>query len=416
MRKKELIGLFTATVFITGSWAQTVNKGKFYITEKSLVSSKYVLENKEQGDFRNNGVLILHSDVVNNGEFFDYKGQSPQGKTIFTGDIVQRISGESLIKLNNVEWNNPTENKAFEVSSELVVAGEMAFKQGIVHIEQQRGALTMLKTAQVAEVGDHSHVQGSVESEGDKDFIFPVGHSGFYRPAKITAPEKEQDIFGGEYTFLDNAFFEKHKTPSGVIKEVNTNEYWKIERGVATESHVILSLSWDERITPASLLKTPEHDLRILRWDESQELWRDEGGIVDKASRTVTSPVPLKAYGYFTLGTVKTDWILDGDVVIYTIVSPNGDGKHDYFIIDHIDRYPGNHVMIFNRWGAQVFETDDYGSRDNVFKGYSEGKGTVKKGDKLPSGTYYYIVSYPYKTEAGVKTIKKVGYLQLENN
>ncbi|MDM1514571.1 gliding motility-associated C-terminal domain-containing protein, partial [Myroides odoratimimus] len=46
----------------------------------------------------------------------------------------------------------------------------------------------------------------------------------------------------------------------------------------------------------------------------------------------------------------------------------------------------------------------------------SDGRVTVNKGEKLPTGTYFYIVSYEYKDASGSRMIKKSGYLHLESN
>ncbi len=83
---------------------------------------------------------------------------------------------------------------------------------------------------------------------------------------------------------------------------------------------------------------------------------------------------------------------------IYNGVTPNGDGANDFFMIEGISAYPNNNVKIYNRWGVLVFETDGYGGSNdeqNVFRGISEGRVTVQKNEKLPTGTYYYILTFP---------------------
>ena len=62
-------------------------------------------------------------------------------------------------------------------------------------------------------------------------------------------------------------------------------------------------------------------------------------------------------------------------------VSPNGDGLNDSFDLSGFDGV--KKVKIFNRYGMVVFEQDNY---------VSEWKGQDKKGNELPSATYYYVV------------------------
>ena len=90
--------------------------------------------------------------------------------------------------------------------------------------------------------------------------------------------------------------------------------------------------------------------------------------------------------------------VLGVDFEIFNGVSPNGDGLNEYFQIVGIENWPNNNVKIFNRWGVLVFETDGYGGSDgkqNVFRGISEGRVTVQQNKELPTGTYFYILTFP---------------------
>ncbi|RYZ99146.1 MAG: DUF11 domain-containing protein, partial [Sphingobacteriaceae bacterium] len=61
------------------------------------------------------------------------------------------------------------------------------------------------------------------------------------------------------------------------------------------------------------------------------------------------------------------------------VITPNGDGKNDTFVIDGLELYPENSINIFNRWGNEVFRS--VGSYKNNWDGHS-----------LKEGTYYYIL------------------------
>ena len=101
-----------------------------------------------------------------------------------------------------------------------------------------------------------------------------------------------------------------------------------------------------------------------------------------------------------------------GDLVIHNAISPNDDGLNDIFTIDNLQDfscYTSNKVEIYNRWGILVYETNNYDNNNNSFKGISEGRTTINKFDKLPSGTYFYILQYIFEG----KSYKKDGYLYL---
>jgi gliding motility-associated-like protein len=108
---------------------------------------------------------------------------------------------------------------------------------------------------------------------------------------------------------------------------------------------------------------------------------------------------------------------LSCQIEVYNAVTPNGDGFNDEFALNGIECYPGNTVQIFNRWGVLVYETKDYNSYGNVFRGYSNGRGTVNGSSMLPTGTYYYVISYDFDLGNGeVYPIQQAGYLHLETN
>jgi gliding motility-associated-like protein len=74
-------------------------------------------------------------------------------------------------------------------------------------------------------------------------------------------------------------------------------------------------------------------------------------------------------------------------LVIHNVITPNGDGVNDTWIIDCMENFPLNKVEIFNRWGTRVNEIEHY---DNVTAVW---RGTNQHGDILPDGTYYYVIA-----------------------
>jgi gliding motility-associated-like protein len=88
-------------------------------------------------------------------------------------------------------------------------------------------------------------------------------------------------------------------------------------------------------------------------------------------------------------------------VEVFNVVTPLNDGKHDYLKVQNIEFYESNSVVIYNRWGQQVYAVNDYDNLDNNFKGISS------KGDQLDSGTYYYVIDL-----SGSETVKGFFVLQ----
>lgn len=397
-----------------------VNQGKISIAEGGVMSTIYDFDNAKEGYVKNDGTVYYYNNF-NNDNIYDHSTSAKGSKAVFTpfeeAKGAQHITGSQPSNFFDVVLDNSTKDMAFDLKNEANVRGSVDFKDGIIKVDSLAGMLTFHQGAKALKPTDRSHAEGYIEKIGNEEFQYPKGDKGLYRYARITAPKHVKDAYEGKYNLDDKNFFRARTAKSGVINLLDEREYWTIDKGSDnSKGDIMLTLSWDERTTPKELLVNPEKELHIVRWDAKQQLWIDEGGVVDLEKKEITTPTSVKGYGFFTLATVNTDLILDGDIVIYNLVSPDGDGKNDYFIIDNINRFPNNTVEIYNRWGVKVFDTKSYDSAGNVFKGYSDGRVTINKGEKLPTGTYFYIVSYEYKDASGSRMIKKSGYLHLESN
>jgi gliding motility-associated-like protein len=96
-------------------------------------------------------------------------------------------------------------------------------------------------------------------------------------------------------------------------------------------------------------------------------------------------------------------------ITVFTGMSPNGDGINDVFVISGIERLE-NTLRIYNRWGVAVYESKNYGRDNNFFRGFSTGRTTIEEIDRLPVGTYYYVLEYVL--ESGVQK-SRAGYLYI---
>ena len=70
------------------------------------------------------------------------------------------------------------------------------------------------------------------------------------------------------------------------------------------------------------------------------------------------------------------------DLFIPQAVTPNGDGKNDFFEFYSIDAVTCS-LQIYNRWGQVVYENSDY---------QNEWFGQSSKGEELENDTYFYVI------------------------
>ncbi|MCG2611432.1 gliding motility-associated C-terminal domain-containing protein [Flavobacterium sp. SM15] len=101
-------------------------------------------------------------------------------------------------------------------------------------------------------------------------------------------------------------------------------------------------------------------------------------------------------------------------VEIYNMVSIDNNYLNDYLAIKNIESFPENSLEIYNRYGQLVYETQRYGIDGNLFYGIANAGTIYKKGEKLPTGTYYYIITYTGNNSL-INDTKK-GFLYITNN
>ncbi|KLT66125.1 gliding motility-associated C-terminal domain-containing protein [Pedobacter sp. BMA] len=68
--------------------------------------------------------------------------------------------------------------------------------------------------------------------------------------------------------------------------------------------------------------------------------------------------------------------------IMNNILTPNGDGKNDYFVVKGIENYPSARLSIFDRGGRLLYVTTGY---QNNWDGYVNG-------NPLAEDTYYYLL------------------------
>jgi gliding motility-associated-like protein len=102
---------------------------------------------------------------------------------------------------------------------------------------------------------------------------------------------------------------------------------------------------------------------------ENKFLWTVKNGVCPSSSSTVI--------------------IIVQDVIIPTLITPNMDGKNDYFVLKGFSRLGKIELVIFDRRGVQVYKNRNYNDLWN---------GVDYNGNPLPDDTYFYVL----KTASGI--------------
>ena len=103
------------------------------------------------------------------------------------------------------------------------------------------------------------------------------------------------------------------------------------------------------------------------------------------------------------------------DIITDPLMSPNGDGiGNETFTIQNIVSFPDNEVLIFNRWGNEVFRMKGYNESERVFKGYANTGMLTNTHVPLADGVYYFLITTRRTFEGTVITAVNKGYIVLK--
>ena len=92
-------------------------------------------------------------------------------------------------------------------------------------------------------------------------------------------------------------------------------------------------------------------------------------------------------------------------VGVNQLLTPNGDGKNDRWILEDLYLYPDHRVRVYNRWGTLVYEASPY--LNDWFGTWESGNGV---GQPLPSATYYFLF------ESGLEFVPPSrGFIEIQN-
>ncbi|WP_041997702.1 T9SS type B sorting domain-containing protein, partial [Capnocytophaga cynodegmi] len=140
----------------------------------------------------------------------------------------------------------------------------------------------------------------------------------------------------------------------------------------------------------------------IYKWEASDECGNKATHEQKVTIKKSSQPTPPTGGVQPPAGTELTQ-----EMIVYNGVSTES-GSENYLKFEPIENYKNLQIEIFNELGQKVYESKNYQKNGEVFRGYANVKGVFRKGKRIPTGTYFYILKYQYITG---KSNTKQGYL-----
>jgi gliding motility-associated-like protein len=107
---------------------------------------------------------------------------------------------------------------------------------------------------------------------------------------------------------------------------------------------------------------------------------------------TVTNNLGLSTVVYVTVNVIE-----DYNITPTNVLTPNGDGVNDTWVIGNLNTYPDNTVQLFDKAGRMIYQV----------KGYQNDWDGMLNGNLLHEGAYYYVI------RIGNKGFIKKGFINI---
>ena len=242
------------------------------------------------------------------------------------------------------------------------------------------GSLTVNKATLVAKADDKARCYGQANP------AFTVSYTGFVNGETASAVATAPTM-----TTTANASAVANTYPISITGGVSANYAFTYQNGTLTVNALpIVSITSSKG---ASLSKG---EITVLTATGGNTYaWANAAGIIsgqNTASLTVRPSVTTtytvtvtNATGCNETKSITIEVRDDYQAVVATnIISPNGDGINDKWVIENIDQYPNNEVKIFDKAGRVLYSKKSY---DNSWD-------ATLNGAPLAEGTYFYIVDF----------------------
>ncbi len=355
----------------------------------NILLSQQSFHNYGNIQIHDQGKIGFHIDVTNDGNFDNNLGLAG----FYNQNQSLTISGNNRPIFHDMEID-VVNDLLLEVPVGINNFQEFINGKVITSRDQKDISLDYINDAPYLGLNDERHVDGYATITGQLDFTFPIGDDFRHRPIRIesqAANNTAKAAYYFENPNFPNFFSENFDTTNfgELLFGISIFEFWDLDGDEGTR----VTLTWDDNSNIPTLVSDPA-DLRVVGWHKVLKTWvnlgnTDFSGDLDNGEITSEFILP-DDYEILTFG--SSNRILDGDLEIFTAVSPNGDGFNDTFTIQGLAKFPDNELFVYNRWGVLVFNKKAYHENQN-FAGVSEGRATVSQKTELPVGTYFYVLN-----------------------
>jgi gliding motility-associated-like protein len=378
---------------------EVINTGSVSLTNITLTDSKItdniVLETTDQ-----NGQLDVGESWSYSGTYTVTQADVDAGYVLNTATVIAKDSkGNTVSDISGSAINNNNPTQTAVIQSDKIALVKQVTSEGPYKIGSQ-----IEYTFQVYNIGNTTLTQPIIsDSKLNIAANYQSGDSNTNQKLEVS----ESWIFTGYYTVTSQDVQKGSISNSAIVTAYNTQgKQVKDSSGITVADNLpTITLinqapvaNPDSVITKmniAIIIEILNNDLSgngNLDTDSITIITQPEHGTLTINSDGTITYTPNDNYvgtDQFTYSvkdingnvsnttTVKIK-ILENQLVIPNVFTPNGDGKNETFHILGLDSYTGVELLIYSRWGAEVYNNLSYQNNWD--------------GNGLNDGTYYYVL------------------------
>lgn len=342
------------------------------------------LENIDSTLYNDGHLSLIGDSLINKAPI------QGSGTLELSGNADQHITHEGIIIVDSLILNNTLD---ISFNNDIFINKHLGFRNGLLY-DYNDGTIhpdsmpTVTFGAQATYdsllADDMNHIDGMVKKMGKTRFVFPIGDDGYYAPVAVDGIDTATTVTARYYY---EWIPELDQVEYGV--ELYHDEYWYVSGG---DKSYDITLSYDDR---RSTFDPSEGGIKVVGYN------KNEGDITyrinDAEPTSIMSYLSYKTKNalldtsnvYYGFG--REDSLIQAeDLFVPQILSLNGDGINDVFVIKGLSSYPDNKLIIFNRYGDVLYEQEHY---DNTWRGTTN-RNVFLGGDDntLNTGTYFVLL------------------------
>jgi hypothetical protein len=287
------------------------------------------------------------------------------------------LNTSNPITVNSVTLNNTA---PYSLTGSWTISSDIQFKNGLLSVSSPNTLLYKGPDLAISNpnLSGTSYVQGplSIQIASKGALTYPIGDADGFFPAKLGNVTDASTVLSIECVKGDPAI-----APDSLSADINgvfTDHYWQmaVVSGTFSGSPIALSLTGADTFLNSETAVVIE---KVTGANYINDL------LGSSANSFVISKDNISAEGgIYAIASSK-----DVVVKIHKIITPNGDSQNETLVIEGLDYYTDNKVILLDRWGAIYFEKSG-------FKNYTSNVPQQTDFDysKLNSGNYICTVQF----------------------